>query len=299
MAVEANLLGNALLPQLSCHMHDDDINYSGGTVIRLLVVLHLDFNVPEGPENCVLLVTHATREKEGSNEEPLTDGNEIHVKLKSAGFSFSNSDILPIYSDATESEKYESLACALRQGDHAVASVSLDNANLTHVLVKTKGKGSAPAVDFTLKRLGPHMAAKWIKHEMQLRDAEGNGISPPVISGCALTEEDKAFRRECKVWEAYEGAQKWQWQALTFSGSVLKIDQTTLASFASAPTSIRSALTSVEQEHEKYQNIPEGKLSITDMATAPVETQTSADPRVVKKLVLRCLSCQSLTPLML
>ena len=42
--------------------------------------------IVSGPENCVLLVACATREKEGSNEDPLVDESEWQNKLKSVGF---------------------------------------------------------------------------------------------------------------------------------------------------------------------------------------------------------------------
>ena len=42
-----------------------------------------------GPENCVLLVTLASREKEGSNEDPIADEIELHAKLKQVGFTTS------------------------------------------------------------------------------------------------------------------------------------------------------------------------------------------------------------------
>lgn len=42
-----------------------------------------------GPENCVLLVTLASREKEGSNEDPIADEIELRAKLKQVGFTSS------------------------------------------------------------------------------------------------------------------------------------------------------------------------------------------------------------------
>ena len=165
-------------------------------------------------------------------------------------------------------------------GDHAVASCQLATdsslCHLTHVLVKTKAKGSPQACEFIMKRLGSYMAGKWLKHEMRLCDQSGKTVAPPVISQ-ALTDEDRAFLKECHVLDAYEGAQKWQWQVLTLVGSELKIDPVTLAAFAQGPPSIRSAIAAIEKKHEKYADILKGKVNATDMSNTA--TEPTSDPR--------------------
>ena len=165
-------------------------------------------------------------------------------------------------------------------GDHAVASCQLATdsslCHLTHVLVKTKAKGSPQACEFIMKRLGSYMAGKWLKHEMRLCDQSGKTVAPPVISQ-ALTDEDRAFLKECHVLDAYEGAQKWQWQVLTLVGSELKIDPVTLAAFAQGPPSIRCAIAAIEKKHEKYADILKGKVNATDMSNTTPEP--TSDPR--------------------
>jgi len=58
--------------------------------------------IVSGPENCVLLVTCATREKEGSNEDPLIDESEWQNKLKSVGFTSSRRWFQPLQAPAEE-----------------------------------------------------------------------------------------------------------------------------------------------------------------------------------------------------
>ncbi len=169
-------------------------------------------------------------------------------------------------------------------GDHAVASANLmadPGLHLTHVIVQTKNKGSPAAAQFTHKRLACHMASKWMKHELQLCK-DGKPEPPPSVSTSDLTSDDKSFLKECKVWDAYEGTQKWQWQVLQLSGTELKIDSTALATFSTAPPSVRSALQTLETKHnEHYSKLLEGKLGPSDavLTNGTVGPDPGHDPR--------------------
>ena len=168
-------------------------------------------------------------------------------------------------------------------GDHAVASANLladPGCHLTHVIVQTKNKLSPASVQFTLKRLACHMASKWMKHELQLCK-DGKPEPPPSVSTSDLTNDDKTFLKECKVWDAYEGTQKWQWQVLQLVGTELKIDSTALSTFSTAPPSVRSALQALETKHnENYSKILEGKLGASDaVLTHAGNADPGHDPR--------------------
>ena len=105
--------------------------------------------------------------------------------------------------------------CRPHSGDHALGTVLLSHdalgslCSMKHVMVRTKARGCAAAVEYSLKRIGSVLAAKWLKHEIQLRDESLKAVPPQTIDG-SLTDSDKTYLKSIPgVWEAYEGVRSW------------------------------------------------------------------------------------------
>ena len=105
--------------------------------------------------------------------------------------------------------------CHPHSGDHALGTILLSNdavgsiCSFKHVMVKTKGRGCVPAVEYSLKRIGSFLAAKWLRHEMQLKDENLKAVAPQTIDG-SLNEGDRLYLKSIpRVWEAYEGVRVW------------------------------------------------------------------------------------------
>lgn len=169
-------------------------------------------------------------------------------------------------------------------GDHVLASVMLmaEGYNLKHFMVKCKNKNSTAAVDFTTKRLGSFLAQKWLKHEMVLKDQQGNPVAPtPAASLTALTNEDKEYLKSINVLNAYEGVTSWQskLQVTMVSGSSILINPAKVAEFNTSPPSVREVLSSLQKKHEEtFEKILQGKLDETP-CTDPRPTTGTEDPR--------------------
>ena len=93
--------------------------------------------------------------------------------------------------------------CHPHSGDHALGTVLLSNdalgsiCSFKHVLVRTKGRGCAAAVEYNLKRIGSVLASKWLKHDIQLRDESQKAVPPQTIDG-SLTDSDKNYLKSIR-----------------------------------------------------------------------------------------------------
>ena len=101
----------------------------------------------------------------------------------------------------------------VHSGDHALASVMLMNEgfNIKHVLLKCKNKTSVASVEFVMKGLGSFLASKGMKHEIVVKDEQGNKVAPVTAASLSsLTPSDKEYLKSINVLEAYEGVTSWQ-----------------------------------------------------------------------------------------
>ena len=245
------------------------------TVINNSEILAIQADASETEKNEALRVCPATRSAQKGPEATFM----LYKHL------FATSKVAPVNASLLgPDDKVVLVDVHCHAGDHAVASANLmadPGCHLTHVIVQTKNKLSPSSVQFTLKRLACHMASKWMKHELQLCK-DGKPEPPPSVSTSDLTNDDRTFLKECKVWDAYEGTQKWQWQVLQLVGTELKIDSTALSTFSTAPPSVRSALQALETKHsENYSKLLEGKLGASDtvLTNANVGSDPGHDPR--------------------
>ena len=245
------------------------------TVINNSEILAIQADASETEKNEALRVCPATRSAQKGPEATFMLYKHLFATSKVAP---ANASLL------CPDDKVVLVDVHCHAGDHAVASANLmadPGCHLTHVIVQTKNKLSPSSVQFTLKRLACHMASKWMKHELQLCK-DGKPEPPPSVSTSDLTNDDKTFLKECKVWDAYEGTQKWQWQVLQLVGTELKIDSTALSIFSTAPPSVRSALQALEtKRNENYSKLLEGKLGASDtvLTNANVGSDPGHDPR--------------------